>query len=101
MIIIYRHTVDDHSDSRQLVDRVEAQRSKPNAAGEPGGEVRVGTGPTPIRVRGDEVGHREARTLHQAAAQRLTGDVLATDLTPTVDRDVAQYHRHSVAEVDR
>lgn len=41
------------------------------------------------------------RTLHQGAAERLTGDVLATDLTPTLNGDVAQYHWLSAEEIDR
>ena len=101
MIIIHRSAVNDHGDLRQLVDRVKAQRPEPNAAGEPGGEVRVVAGPAAIRVRGDQVRHWEAGTLHQAAAECLTGDMLAADLAPAFDGDIAQDHRFSTSEVDR
>jgi hypothetical protein len=101
MMIINGSAVDDHGDLRQLVDSVKAQWPEPDAAREPRGEIRVVAGPAAIRVRGNEARHREAGILHQTAAERLTGDVLATDLAPAFDRDVAQDDWFPTSEVDR
>ena len=101
MMIIHGSSGDDHGDLRQLIDRIEAQWPEPDAAREPGGEIRVIAGTAAIRVGGDEARYRKARILHQTAAEGLTRDVLAADLAPTFDGDVAQDDRFPTLEVDR
>src|SRR5215212_8055577 len=100
-IIINRRAVDDHSDLRELIDRVKTQWSKPNAAGEPGSEIRIVPSLAAIRVGGNESRHRKAGTLHQPAAQGLTYDVLAADLTPALDGNMTQDDRFAITEMDR
>jgi hypothetical protein len=101
MMIIHGGSMDDHGDLRQFIDRIEAQWPEPDAAREPGGEIRVIAGPAAIRVGGDEARYRKARILHQTAAEGLTGDVLAADLAPALDRDVPQDDWFPTSEVDR
>src|SRR5512133_186870 len=100
-IIIDWRPVDDYGDLRQLVDRIQVQGSKPNTAGEPGGDVDVVAGHAAIRVRGDKPRHREVGTLHQAAAPCLTHHMLAADLSPALDRDITQDDRFSMTQVNR
>ena len=101
MMISHGSSVDDHGDLRQLIDRIEAQWPEPDAAREPGGEIRVIAGPAAIRVGGNETRHGKIGILHQTAAQRLADHMLSANLTPAFDGDAAQDDPFAMTEMHR
>ena len=101
MIIVNRRAVDDDGNLGQLIDRVQTQSVEPHAARKPTGQVRISTCLAAVRIGGDESRHREACTLHQAAAQRFTYNMLPANLPPAFDRDVAQDDGGAATEVNR